>query len=586
MEIALVLGLLILAVILFATEKVSVDLVTMSLLIVLVLTQVLTPKEAFEGYGSDFILMLGAIFIVSASLQQNGVIDYMASRIVQTESKSVSFLLVLIMLLTGAMSAFMNNTTVAAIFVPPIVGISRQMKISASKLLMPMAFASLLGGTCTLIGTSTNVAGSAYLEKVGLEPIGMFELFPLGIILFLVGVVFMALVGVRWLPNHLDKPLTDDYQMRNYLSEVRVPEASSLIGQWVFKSDLSALNVRVLKIIREGIAIFPDQTTLIAANDTIIVEGSRDNLAHISRASGIEVLGVSVDDSDLQDSEVRLAEILVMPQAGLVNSTLIQADFRRRYAVSVLAMHRKKSSFTENLGQIPIRAGDVLLVQGKKEAIERIKKSTDLLLIDETEPVNKAKLRKGWLTLGFFVLAIVLSSFKIIPASIGFVLAAILTLLTGCLEGERAYNTIDWRLLVLIGGMTAFGVAMKKTGADVFLAHQVAQYLSPFGIMFILFGFMVLTVLLTQPMSNAAAAMVVLPIAIETAKALQLNERTFAIAVIMAASTSMITPFEPACLLVYGPGKYRIVDFLKIGGMLTLLCLLVMLLVLPLIWQL
>ena len=586
MEIAIVLGLLLFAVIVFSTEKISVDIVTLILLIVLVLTKILTPKEAFEGFGSDFILMLGSIFIISASLQYNGVIDYMGSRIVQAESKNVPFLIFLIMTLAGTMSAFMNNTTVAAIFVPPIISISRQLKVSASKLLMPMAFASLLGGTCTLIGTSTNVAGSAYMAKAGLAPMSMFELFPLGIVLCIVGLLFMTTIGYRWLPDNSDKAFTDEYDMRNYLSEVRISTNSPLIGQSVFKSDLSALNVRVLKIIRGLEEIFPDKDTLIQPNDLIIVEGSRENLSHISRTSGIEVLGVSIDDKDLQSTEVRLAEIVVMPQSGLVNSTLIDADFRRKYGVSVLAIHRKESNFTENIGKINLHIGDVLLVQGKKESVERIKKNLDLILIDESDPVNKAKLKKGWMTLAFFVAAITLSSFELIPASIGFLVAAVLTVLTGCLEGERVYNTIDWRLLVLIGGMTAFGVAMKKTGADVFLAQQVTDWLSPFGVLPILFGFMVLTVLLTQPMSNAAAAMVVLPIALETAKALHANERTFAIAVIVSASISMITPFEPACLLVYGPGKYKIADFLKIGGVLTFVCLLVMLLILPMIWHL
>lgn len=586
MEIAIVLGLLLFAVIVFSTEKISVDIVTLILLIVLVLTKILTPKEAFEGFGSDFILMLGSIFIISASLQYNGVIDYMGSRIVQAESKNVPFLIFLIMTLAGTMSAFMNNTTVAAIFVPPIISISRQLKVSASKLLMPMAFASLLGGTCTLIGTSTNVAGSAYMAKAGLAPMSMFELFPLGIVLCIVGVLFMVTIGYRWLPDNSDKAFTDEYDMRSYLSEVRISTNSPLIGQSVFKSDLSALNVRVLKIIRSLEEIFPDKDALIQPNDLIIVEGNRENLSHISRTSGIEVLGVSIDDKDLQSTEVRLAEIVVMPQSGLVNSTLIDADFRRKYGVSVLAIHRKESNFTENIGKISLHIGDVLLVQGKKEAVERIKKNLDLILIDESDPVNKAKLKKGWMTLAFFVTAITLSSFELIPASIGFLVAAVLTILTGCLEGERVYNTIDWRLLVLIGGMTAFGVAMKKTGADVFLAQQVTDWLSPFGVLPILFGFMVLTVLLTQPMSNAAAAMVVLPIALETAKALHANERTFAIAVIVSASISMITPFEPACLLVYGPGKYKIADFLKIGGVLTFVCLLVMLAILPLIWHL
>jgi di/tricarboxylate transporter len=593
MEIAIVLGLLAFAVIVFSTEKISVDIVTLLILIVLVLTKILTPKEAFEGFGSDFILMLGSIFVISAALQYNGIIDLMGSKLVKTNTTNIPLLITIIMLASGILSAFMNNTTIAAIFLPPIVSVARQLKISPSKLLMPMAFAALLGGTCTLIGTSTNVAGSAYMTKVGLQPMEMFELLPLGAILFIIGIIYMATIGKWWLPDHKDKDLTDEYDIRKYLSEVVVTDSSPLVGQNVFRSDLSALNVRVIKIIREGQQIFPDRNTLFYASDMVIVEGNKDNLSHISRTSGLDVLGISIDDKDLQSDDVKLAEIVVMPQSGLVNSTLIDAEFRKKYNLSVLAIHRKNYSITENIGQTELHIGDVLLAQGKQESIDSLKKGLDLVMIDALDSVNKTKIRKGWLTLSFFVTAIILSSIKdiipalsfiSIPASVGFLMAAVLTVLTGCLEGEKAYNAIDWRLLVLIGGMTAFGVAMKNTGADKFLAEQVVYYLQPFGTMTILFGFMVLTVLLTQPMSNAAAAMVVLPIAIETAKSLHLNERTFAIAIIVAASISMITPFEPACILVYGPGRYKIADFLKIGGLLTFVLLLVMLFIIPRMW--
>lgn len=584
MTIAIVLGLLLLAVVLFSIERISPDLIGLGILAVLIFTGILSEAEAFKGFGSEFIVMLAAIFIIGTALQENGIIDAAAMRLTRTTQMSQTWLLVLVMFFAGLMSAFMNNTAVAAVLVAPCITLAKRLGMSPAKLLMPMAFAALLGGTCTLIGTSTNIAGNDYIVKYGMDSMTMFELLPLGFPLLLVGVLYMATIGKRWLPGHIDETFTDKYEMRNYLSEIIVLPNSRLAGRSLYNLDLGEVNVRILKIIRNKQDIFPDTNTLIEVNDLLLVEGTRDDLMKMHGTTGIDILGEIIQDQDLQGSNVKLVEILVTPHAELINNTLKNTDFRKKHHLSVLAIHRKNYNFTEKIAHETIKLGDVLLVQGRQDDIDLLQRSTDMVVINELNYAPPLDLRKGFLSLGLFGAAIILGSLEIVSMSLAFLVAATLVMLFRCLDTEAAYNSIDWRLLILIGSMTAFGTAMKKTGADVFLAQQVVTYLEPLGVYAILGGFMVLTVLLTQPMSNAAAAMVVLPVALSTAAALGVNERTFAIAVISSASVSMVTPFEPCCILVFSAGGYSIRDFMKIGGLLTFLLLGIMLWLIPLIW--
>lgn len=586
MEIGLVLGLLVAAIILFSIEKLSPDIIALSFLVILVAVGILSPQQAFEGFGSDFIMMLASVFVISAALQNNGIIDLMALAVSRVRTVGLPYLIIIIMLISGIVSAFMNNTTVAAIFVAPIMSLAKRMNYSPSKLLMPMAFAALLGGTCTLIGTSTNVAGNAFMVKSGLEPISMFEFLPIGLPLLLIGSLFMATIGRRLLPGRIDQSFTDKYEIQQYLSEIIVLPKSKLIGCNIYNLDLGDINVRILKIIRNKEDIFPDTNTHIELNDLLLVEGSKDDLIKMRRTKGVDILGEAIQDKDLMGNDVKLAEVLIGPYSELVNHTLKSTDFRKKRQISALAIHRKNYNFTEKIAHVVLKAGDVLLVQGRQENIDLLKKGFDLRVINEIEEQKSPYLLKGWLALGLFIAAIAIGTWGLVPLSIAFVAVAVLCVLLKTIELDDAYRSIEWHLLVLIASMTAFGTAMNQTGADIFLAQKTVEWFSPLGTYGILAGFMVLTVILTQPMSNAAAAMVVLPIALKTAAQLGVNERTFAIAVILSASISMLTPFEPACILVFSAGQYRVRDFLKIGGLLTLVLLMVLLLLLPVLWEL
>lgn len=586
MEIALVLSLLLIAIILFATEKLSVDVVTVLLLIVLILSGILTPEEAFAGFSSDFIIILASIFVVSGALQETGVLDQIGSSLVKVSSKaSVGLVSLLIMGITGVVSAFMNNTTVTAILVGPVVGIARKLKISPSKLLMPLAFASILGGTCSLIGTSTNVAVSGYLEKNNLATVGMFEITPIGLVLFAVGILFMLLVGNRMLPAYKDAGYMEDYAIREYLSEIMVTPGSPLVGQRIFSTELSKLDIRILKVIRGDKVYFPHPDLHIEENDLMLVEARVDDLIRIKETKGIEIRADMLSDVSLQSPEIQLAEVLVTrADSVLVGRTIKNVNFRQRFGLVVLAIHRHGETLKEKIHNIELRLGDLLLVQGTPNRLDYLRENRDLAVLGEFTPLLFRQ-KRGLLVIGMFITAVLVGSFTTVPLSVCFLTAAVGSVLTRAVSTQKAYEIIDWRLLILIGGMSAFGTAMQKTGTSDWLAHMIVDWFRPYGNVAILTGFVLLTVLLTQPMSNAAAALVILPIALQTAASLDANPRTFAIGVMLAASISMITPFEPSCILVYAPGKYKFADFFKIGSLLTLVLVIVIIILVPVFWR-
>lgn len=582
MEIAFVLGLLVVAIILFASEKLSVDIITFLVLIALMTSGILTPKEAFSGFSSDFIFILGSIFVISGAMQETGILDRAGAKFVKYSGKSKHWPLFYIMTFPGAMSAFMNNTTITALFLNPTISVANKLGINPSRLLMPLAFASILGGTCTVIGTSTNVAVSGFISNIGMPPIRMFELLPVGLVIFATGIIYMMTIGKFLLPKQKDSNIQKEYALREYLTEILIMPDSKLIGQPVFNSELTEMNFRIINMIRNNMHFYPSSNTNIEAGDILLVEGHIEMLMKVKETKGIEIRA-DILQKDLESKSLRVAELLITPGSHLRRKTLEEAQFRNRYGLVVLAVNRMGQTLREKLTHIFLKVGDVLLVQGSEEEFESIRKSQNFIVMDEFKPVL-FKQRKGFLTLLVFAAAIIVSSLGILPLAVSFISAAVITILLRSISVERAYEIIDWRLLVLIGGMSAFGPAMEKTGATDFLSQGILQLMQPLGITAILAGFIVLTILLTQPLSNAAAALVVIPIAIKTAELLQVSPRTFIIAIMLSASISLIAPFEPSCIIVYAPGKYKFFDFVKVGTGMTILFVVILIFLVPYFW--
>ena len=564
-------------------EKISVDIIIIAMLICLMATGILTPSEAFSGYGTDFIMILASIFVISGALQQTGILDLIGSRFRKVGQAKPRFLLTYIIASVGMTSAFMNNITVTAMFIAPVTSVARIIKINSSRLLMPVAYASILGGTCTLIGTSTNIAVSGYITQNGMKPLGMFEMLPVGIVFFIVGLIYMITIGKKLLPDKKDEALEIEFNFRDYISEMVITSDSKLIGQNIFKSSLNMSGFRILNIIRNNINFLPDSTSILLGGDIIIIEGNLEDLMKIKETAGMEIRADLLTEKSMQNENIKLAEILVTPQSDFLNRTLKEANFNQRFGLVVVAINRYGQTIKEKLGRIILKVGDILLVQGNEERINFLKTNRQICMMADFKPLVYKK-RKGRLTLLFFVLGIIAGSFNVLPLSAALMSAALLTILIKAISIEKAYQAIDWRMLIMIGGMAALGLALKNTGGAEMLANNIVSICSPFGVIFVLAGFIILTVLLTQPMSNAASALLVLPIALETAHQLNVNPRTFVIAVMLSASISLITPFEPSCLLVYGPGKYKFTDFLKTGSLLTVLLIIIMLWLIPYFW--
>lgn len=585
MQIAIVLGLLVVAIVLFASEKLSVDIITLILLIALVLSGVLTVDEAFAGFSDAILVILASLFVISGALERSGVMDALGARLHTLARGGADRFVLAVMTVVGAVSAFANNTTTTAVFLPPVLGVARRMQVSPSKVLMPLAYASILGGTCTLVGTSTNVAVSGYIARAGLEPVGLFELTPVGLVLVVTGIAYMMLVGRRLLPDHPPETLAEGYDIRAYLSEIVATPDSPLLGQRIFASDLAALGVRVLKVVRGSETFMPGPRTVIQAGDVYFVQGGPEALLKVKAMAGLEIRPeTKLSDIAAAGEAIRVVEMIVTPQSDLQGRTLPDANFRERYGLTVLAIYRHGQAVVDKLSRIELQTGDLLLVQGPAERLAYLRRHPDLWTLEEIDPSLYGSRRKGLVTAGAFGAALALGFAGWVPLPIGVLAAAVVAVLARALTMDEAYEFIDWRLLILIGGMTAFGTAMDQSGAASFLADHIVGALQPYGDRVVLAGFFALTLILTQPMSNAAAALVVLPVALEAAGALGASERTFAIAIMLGASVSMVTPFEPSCILVYGPGKYRFRDFVRVGTGLTVVLMAVILVLVPWLW--
>ncbi len=593
-EISITLGLLVVALILFGTEKLPVDVVGIILVIGLVMTKVLTVNEGLAGFGDNVIVTIAGLFVLTGGLIKTGLVDLIGRRLYKIAGNNEFILTALIMFVAAASASVLKNTTTTAMFLPVVMGLAERAKIPPSKLLMPLAFGAILGGSCTLIGTSTNLAVSGAMQRYGMDGYSMFELTTVGFITFAVGMLYMLFIGRKMLPSRGgEDSFTEQYSIREYISELLVLPGSHLIGKTLGEANLNMeLDLNVLGIVRgKETKIAPNSRERIELNDLLIVEGKLANILNIKSEAGLEIKAdFKLNDEVLEGGSIELFEVMVMRDSRLVGQTLKSIRFRQSYDLTVLAVNRHGETIVEKLSEVKLKFGDVLLVQGTREEIEPLVVEGEMLLLEDVSQGAMRTEKRKWAIAAFgLFLALSLSKVVIgydIPLAICVLLGVLLLLATKTVRYPELYSLIDFRLLVLIACMMSFGVAMEKTGTDKYLADLIVMYFKEYGSVAVLAGFFVLTVALTQPMSNQAAALVVLPVAVKTAIVLGLNPRTFAVAITFAASFSFITPLEPACILVYTPGRYKFMDFVKIGTILTIVVFIVAILLVPVFWKL
>lgn len=590
--IAITLILLLVAVVLFATEKMPVDVVGIILVIALVSTGVLTMQEGVAGFGNDIIITIAGLFILVGGLIKTGLVDLIGRRLHRIAGDS-EFVLTALIMFTAALSAsVLKNTTTTAMFLPVVIGLAAKAKIAPSKLLMPLAFGAILGGSCTLIGTSTNLAVSGAIQRYGQPALSMFELTPVGVITLAAGMFYMLILGRKLLPRRGgEDSLTEQYHIREYISEVMVLPDSPLVGKTLGEADIyKEFELNVLGIVRDGDKITaPTAREYIRRRDSLIVEGTISDILRIKEEVGLEIKpDFMLNDVLLEGGNIELFEVMVMRDSHIVGQSLKSLRFRQNYDLTVLAINRHGDTFINKLSSVDLRFGDVLLVQGSRNRVESLVSDGELLLLEDVSASGMRLEKRKW-AIASFLLFLSLSLSKVvfgveIPLALCVLAGVLLLLATKTIRYAEMYSVIDFRLLVLIACMMSFGVAMENTGADRYLAGLIETNFGQFGDTAVLAGFFLLTVMMTQPMSNQAAALVVLPVAVKTAVALGLNPRTFIVTVTYAASFSFITPLEPACVLVYTPGRYRFIDFVKIGTILTIIVFIVTILLVPIFW--
>jgi di/tricarboxylate transporter len=590
-EIAIVLALLLAALVLFATERIPIEVVSILLVTALVVTNTLAASEAFAGFGNDIIITIAGLFILTGGLAKTGIVDLVGRRLHRFAGDSEFRITALIMFAAAFSAAVMKNTTTTAMFLPVVLGIGTRRKISPSKLLMPLAFGAILGGTCTLIGTSTNLAVSGALTRYGMEPFSMFELTPVGVPIVCIGMLYMLFVGRRLLPTREPEPsLTEQYHVRQYVTEVIVLDDSPLVGKTLEEARISdELDLSVLGILRgdrqDRIAPHPHEQ--IKAGDLLLVQGRVEDILRVKSEAGIEIKAdFSLSDELLEGSDVeKLFEAMIPRGSHFIGRTLKSLQFRRRYHLLVLAINRHGVNLISEISDVRLRFGDVLLIQGNRAHVESLAADDEILLLEGVSERQGRPWKRRWALLAFAIF-LFFSVTHLVPLSVAVLFGVFILLGSGSLLTSEVYDLIDWRLIVLIACMISFGLAMEKTHADQFLADLIVRATGHFGPLAVLAGFFVMTVMLTQPMSNQAAALVMLPIAVKTASALGLDPRTFAVAVTYAASCSFLTPLEPACVLVYTPGRYRFFDFVRVGSILTILVFAVVIWLVPNFWPL
>jgi di/tricarboxylate transporter len=591
-EIVLVLTILGIAIVLFATERIRVDVISMMVLLSLLLTGLLTVEEAFSGFSNPAVITVWAIYIVSEGLFITGVADYLGQRILSVSGNNSVRLTVVIMVAVGVMSAFMNNIGATAVLLPAIVAIGRKLKISASKLLIPLAFGSLLGGVTTLIGTPPNLLVSSALAAAGYEPFTLFDYTPMGLIVMASGIAYFALAGHHLLPDRKTSSaddLTVDYHLRDYLTELKVLPVSSLIGKTVIDSRLGEeYDLTVMGLMRDG-HIHPGvlPNALIQAEDILMVKGSITQILEVQDHIGIMIdPHTRLSELDLKSSEASMIEVVISQLADFAGKTLKEVDFRAKYGLTVLAIWHKEKVIVNRLSDVPLQLGDILLVHGPRQRLNYLRRDLAFIVLGpitmEYRRVNKALL--SLIIFGGMILLVSTGNLHIATAA---VLAAVLMVLVGVLAMNEAYASIEWQSVFLIAGMLPLGIAMAKTGTAAFLSELIIDLVGNLGLWGIMIGLFVLTTIITEFMSNAAAAVLVAPIAISAAVTLGVAPQAFAMGVAIAASNSFLFPIgHQASILVYGPGGYRFFDYTKVGLPLTLLIWLLLIIFLPVLWPL
>jgi di/tricarboxylate transporter len=598
---------------LFLWNRLPVDVIGLALMLALVLTGLITAQEGISGFANEALITVAAMFVLSAGLVRTGAVDVLGRWLARVARGSELRLLAAAMLLVIPLSAFVNNTPVVAVMIPVVLGLCREAGLSPSRLLMPISFSSQMGGTLTLVGTSTNLLVAGLAVELGLGSLSLFDVTPPASILMVVGVVYLLTVG-RWLAptRSAGTDLVKAYELREYLATLAVPEDSKLAGRSLGELKfLDRFGLEVLAIEHEGRTLrSPGPLALVHAGDRLLVEGSAKDLAKVGPEIGLALVtdeqlsppargrgrrprrdaeagtapeeGAAEQGESGEEEDLQWAELIVPPRSRLIGRVLAQSALRERFGTLVLGLQRRGTAVAPpSLAGLRLAQGDLLLVQARATSLMQIHEGRDLTLIGSLE-VPASRPKKLGLAVAIMLGVVGAAAFGVVPILVAALIGCLLMFVTGCVTPEEAYQEVDWSVLVLIGTMLPMGLAMQRSGAAAWVAETVLGPLGAGGPQIALGGFYLLTSVFTEMISNNAAAVVLMPIALAVADGLGVSPWPFVVAVMLAASNSFMTPIGyQTNLFVYGPGGYRFVDFVRVGGPLNLLLAVVAMFAIP-----
>ena len=592
-DIIIVLFIILLAFVLFVSETLPMDVVALTVLSMLLITGQLTPAEGISGFSNPAVITIAILFVLSHALQKTGVLEYLVIKINQLVSRSLVIGLAVYLVSIALASALVNNTAIVAIFMPVTIRMAEKYHISPSKVLMPLSYAAILGGTLTLIGTSTNLLVNSIFVKSGpYTPLGMFEFSRYGIFLLVVGLTYVVLIAYRILPSRtVTSSLTKSYHMGGYLTELKIGDDSPLLGGTTLDRQISQnYDVTILGIQRNKKLLSTNlRETPLEKGDILLVRGSVENFFRMKEVEQVYMLtDEKLNQEELTKEENLLVECLVTNQSELVGQSLKEANFRRRFGSFVLAIRREGDILRKKIAHVILRSFDTLLVYGSREKIREMRDSGGFIVLTELER-SLRKHRFWWLSIIVIIGAVLLAALSLVPILKGVIIGLAILLVARVITPLEAYNAINWQIIVLIGCLIPLGIAIQSSGTAIMIGNTMVnllQFVPEYQqAIFLLAMIYLVAMILTEVSSNAATAIIMTPIALAASAKLGLDPRPFIFAICFAASASFITPIGyQTNLMVYGPGGYKFSDYIRVGLPLSITLWVMAVILIPMLW--
>ena len=592
-DIAIVLGIIVLMFILFVKEYFPLDVTALFVLAIFLVLGNLTVEEAISGFSNKAVITIAILFILSHALQKSGILEYGIVRLNKLTERSKILGLFVFLISVAIASAFVNNTAIVAIFIPLTIRMAQKYNLSPSKLLIPLSYIAIMGGTLTLIGTSTNLlVNSIYVNTTMGEPLGMFEFARYGIIILIVGLFYIIFAVPLILPSRtVTSSLTQSYHMGGYLTELKVTEDSPLVGRTFMERGINKnYDITVLDIIREGKVISRNiRNTIIHPDDVLFVRGSLDNFLRMKEVEKVAMLtDEKLTEKELINDENTLMECVLTQNSDMIGQSLMEINFRRRFGSFILAVRREGAILRRKIAHVILRAFDTLLVYGPRDKIKELSDSGNFILLSEIE-TSLQKHRFWWVSLVVIISAVFLAALGVVPIIKGVLVGSVILLVLRVISTNEAYQSINWQVIVLIAALIPIGIVIEKSGTAHLLATSLNSAIDlfepsmqPFVMVSMIY---LLTMILTEMASNAATAIIMTPIAISVAQQLGLDPRPFIFSVCFAASASFITPIGyQTNLMVYGPGGYKFSDYVRVGLPLAITLWLLASWMIPIFW--